>query len=439
MLMETQIHGVSSLQGTLRVPPDKAICHRAVLASALAHGVTRIHPWSDADDCQWTLEVVKGLGVACKEPFEAVVIEGSGIAGLKPPQAELLCGESGTTLRLAAGVLASQPFRSQLSASPSLARRPMQRIVTPLTLMGAQIEAQTQGEGTCTAPLVIQGRRPLRAIRFEPDVASAQVKSAILFAALGADGLTVVAEPYATRDHTERMLRQFGARVRVHDREVRLEPGELKSPGDVFIPGDVSSAAFFIVAGLIVPGSRVELVNVSLNPSRTRFLSVLERMGARFEIHLDNNDAEPYGRIIAQAQPLRTVQLLPDEVPGVIDELPILMVAASCAEGVSTFRGLAELRVKETDRVASMVNALHNLGAAVSEPEPDTVRIEGGKLRPGEIESAGDHRTAMSLAVAALTASGTSLIRDSECVRKSYPDFFKHLGQLCGPDAVTSD
>ena len=435
--MQTTICGSAPLRGKVSVPPDKAICHRAVLAAALAEGRTRVHPWPDAEDCKRTLEVVKGLGIVSERSDGAVVLTGAGRTGFQAPLADLACGESGTTLRLAAGVLASQPFRSRLTALPSLARRPMQRIVTPLVQMGAAIEgAHDAGRQGLIPPLTITGRRPLRAIRFQPPVASAQVKSAVLFAGLAADGPTTVSEPIATRDHTERMLSAFGAQIDTRGREVTVRPGSLVSPGEAFIPGDISSAAFFIVAGLIVPGSQVELMDVGLNPSRSGFLSVLARMGAVIDSHVEKKDGEPCGRIRVSAQQLTPVEILPQDVPAIIDELPILMVAAAYASGVSTFRGLAELRVKVTDRIASMVAGLRALGTMITEPEPDSVRITGGAARGGAVNSANDHRTAMSLAVAALGAQGRTVIEGSECVRKSYPDFFTHLSQVAGSGAV---
>lgn len=424
------------VKGSLSVPPDKAICHRAVLAGALAEGTTRIQPWPDAEDCQRTLDVVKGLGVASSLRGASLILEGKGWQALQAPKADLFCGESGTTLRLAAGMLAGQPFASRLSAAPSLARRPMRRIVTPLQAMGARITGSGAAGDESLPPLAIEGRRPLKALHYTLPVASAQVKSAILFAALAADGPSTVVELHPTRDHTERMLAAFGADVQRKPDGIRIEPSALRSPGEIRIPGDSSSAAFFVVAGLLIPGSEILLEGVGLNPTRIAFLRILERMGGRIHLAVESSGVEPYGQILVRSQPLQPLTLKPTEVPGVIDELPILMVACACASGTSELWGLSELRFKETDRIASMVAGLRKMGVSITEPEHDAVRIEGGGLTGALVDSADDHRTAMSLAVAGLAAKGTTRIAGAECVRKSYPGFFLDLARLAPPGAV---
>ena len=431
--MNATIQRASALQGVLTIPPDKAICHRAALLAAVANGVTEIRPWPAADDCQRTLQLVQRLGVAVRSDRQAVWIEGRG--AVHAPAQELFCGESGTTLRLAAGLLAGHPFTSRLTAGVALSRRPMRRIIEPLSRMGAVFSGGSSTE-EMHPPLTVQGRRPLRAIRYEPPVASAQVKSAILLAGLFADGPTTVVEPIQTRDHTERMLRAFGATLRLDGHDVSVEPGGLTSPGLLELPGDVSSAAFFLTAAACVAGSSVQLDGVSLNPTRTALLDVLKRMGAEVRWSADGEAWEPRGTIRVEARPLRAITLQPHEIPGVIDELPVLMAAAACASGTSRLAGVGELRVKETDRIRSMAEGLTRLGAKVRVVPPDTVEIDGGPLIGAEVESAGDHRTAMSLAVAGLLARGTTTILGAECVAKSFPDFFERLGRLGGSSTV---
>lgn len=436
--MDAIIHPASPLTGTLRVPPDKAICHRAVLLGAVAEGRTVIRPWPSADDCQRTLAVVEALGVPVRRQADAVELTGVGLQGLRAPSGGLCCGESGTTLRLSAGLLAGQPFTATLTAGPSLSGRPMRRIIEPLSSMGARLEsAPTTRGGEAHPPLTIQGRRPLRAVRYESPVASAQVKSAILLAGLFADGQTTVVEPQPTRDHTERMLRRFGTTLVQDGRAVTLTPGRLTAPGELVLPGDLSSAAFFIVAALCVAGSRLTLEGVGLNPTRRGVLDVLRRMGARIDVRSDDDVWEPRGTITVASSPLRGITLEPAEVPGVIDELPILMVAAACAHGPTRLSGAGELRVKETDRIQSMVTGLQRLGAAIRMVGPETLEIEGGGLAgDATVESAADHRTAMSLAVAALAARAPVTIRGAECVAKSFPEFFDQLRLLAGSPTV---
>lgn len=433
--MDAIIQHASALHGSVAVPPDKAICHRAVLAAALARGVTEIRPWPSADDCQRTLTLVEQLGVPVSRAAEGIRIEGVGLDGLKPPADELDCGDSGTTMRLGCGLLAGQSFTSRLRAGPSLSRRPMLRIVEPLEQMGARIEARRQ-DHEVYPPLTIRGRRPLSAIRYAMPVASAQVKSAILFAGLSADGPTEIVERVPTRDHTERMLRLFGATIRAQGLAVSIEPGPLTSPGVLGLPGDFSSAAFFLVAASCVAGSTVTLERVGLNPSRTGLVEVLKRMGACVTVTASHRDWEPRGTLTVESRPLRAVTIEPGEVPGLIDELPILMVAAACASGTSRFDGIGELRVKETDRMQSMARGLRRLGVPVSLPGPETIVIEGGSLAGAVVESAGDHRIAMSLAVAGLAAQGTTTVKDVACAAKSFPEFFDQLRALAGSSTV---
>jgi len=437
--MDAILTRAPALQGTLTVPPDKAICHRVTLLAAVAEGVTEIRPWPTADDCQRTASLIEALGAQPVRASDSLRIVGTGSAGLAAPSAPIFCGESGTTLRLAAGLLAGQPFVTTLTAGPRLARRPMRRIVTPLARMGAQIHGTQPSDQPeeVYPPLTIRGRQPLRGIRYEMEVASAQVKSAILLAGLRAEGRTTVVERLPTRDHTERALGLFGARV---DREgpcVSVLPTPLRSPGTVQLPGDFSSAAFFIVAALCIPGSKLVVREVSLNPSRTGLLEILNRMGAAVRIDVTSDGWEPHGTLTVETCQLRGTTVEPHEVPAMIDELPVLMVAAACAEGPTRLHGVGELRVKETDRIASMVRGLRQLGARIRQPAPDTVEIERGALTAGVVDSANDHRTAMSLAVAGLIAAGeATTVRQADCVAKSFPEFFEHLRRVCGPPTV---
>jgi len=437
--MDAIITRSPAIQGTLTVPTDKAICHRVVLLAAVAEGETEIRPWPNADDCQRTAAVIEGLGVPVRRSPQMLRIVGQGSERFVAPVEPLFCGESGTTFRLSAGLLAGQPFVTTLSAGPNLSRRPMRRIVVPLAQMGALVDGTSAANSRqeLYPPLTIHGRRPLRAIRYEMDVASAQVKSAILLAGLFADGRTMVVEHLPTRDHTERALALFGGEVTREGPTVSLLPGSLRSPGPIVLPGDFSSAAFFIVAASCVPGSRLTLHGVGLNPSRTGLLEVLKRMGAQLRVEQTHDAWEPQGTLTVEASSLCGTTVEPHEVPGLIDELPILMVAAACAEGTTRLCGVGELRVKETDRIQSMVTGLQQLGARLRRPAPETVEIEGGRLAAGVVDSAQDHRTAMSLAVAGLIVDrGATTVRHAECVAKSFPEFFDQLRQVCGSPTV---
>jgi 3-phosphoshikimate 1-carboxyvinyltransferase len=436
--MKALIRQASSFRGRLSVPPDKSIGQRAVLIAALAEGETELRPWPSGDDCRQALALIQHLGVRVSRSGDAVRITGRGREGLTAPTGELFCGESGTAFRLAAGVLAGQSFTSRLTAAPSLSRRPMRRVVEPLSQMGATFDAATPASGSSEwfPPLTIHGRRPLRPIRYELPVASAQVKSAVLFAGLAAEGPTVVVERRPTRDHTERMLRHFGVRVRRDGSDVILEPGPLRTPGPTTLPGDWSSAAFFLAAALCLPDAEVTIEGVGLNPTRTGLLEVLRRMGGKLQAVVEGDLWEPRGLVTARAGTLRGLILEPDEAPALIDELPILMVAATQAEGKTSLRGVGELRVKETDRIQSMVEGLQRLGGRIRVAAPDTIEIEPSRLRGAEVDSRGDHRTAMSLAVAGLLAEGETVIRGAECVAKSFPEFFDALRSLAGSPTV---
>jgi len=354
-----------------------------------------------------------------------VEIEG-GIDAWRAPSAELDAGNSGSTIRMLAGPLASRPFRASLTGDDSLRRRPLERVAAPLRAMGATIET-TDGH----APLTITGGR-LRGMSHELPVASAQVKTALLLAGLGAEGRTRVREPMPSRDHTERMLKAFGAEVERDGLVASVTGGTRLRGTSVDVPGDASSAAFLVVAALVLPDSEVRLEGVLLSPTRTAFLDVLRAMGAQVEVVLERSDPEPVGTIVARSSALAGTRVDPVLVPSLIDEVPALAVAGAFAAGAFEVTGAAELRHKETDRIAALVRGLRALGARVSE-RPDGLRVEGGhRLTGAEVDSEDDHRIAMALSVAALTARGASEIRRAECVSVSFPSFYDVLGRATG-------
>jgi len=420
------------LTGRLRVPGDKSITHRAILLGALADGSTEIRGYLDAEDCQRTAAACRALGTGVEGWGSPVLqMHGKGLRGLREAEGVLDAGHSGTTLRLLSGVLAAQPFLSILTGDASLCRRPMGRIIQPLRQMGASLWGRA---GDQYPPLAIRGG-PLRGIRHESPVASAQVKSALLLAGLFAEGPTTVMEPTPSRDHTERMLRGFGHQVEVSGPSVTVWPARSLTPVALEVPGDFSSAAFFLVAASLVPGSRLSLTGVGLNPSRTGLLEVLAAMGAAVEIEGRREACgEPVGDVTVTAAPLRGVSVGGALIPRLIDEIPILAVAAACAEGETEIRDAAELRVKESDRIAALAGELGRLGADVLE-RPDGLRIRGGRRLAGALcSSRGDHRIAMALAVAALVARGETRLADCACIRTSFPDFVPLL-RLVAPAA----
>jgi 3-phosphoshikimate 1-carboxyvinyltransferase len=407
------------------VPGDKSISHRYALVAALAEGRSRLTGYSAGADCQSTLGCLRALGVEITtEPDDTVTLLGRGFSGFCSPAAPLDAGNSGTTMRMLAGVLAGQPFRSTLIGDASLSRRPMRRVMEPLAAMGAGLEA-TDGH----APLTIHGAS-LHAIDHRPAVPSAQVKSAVLLAGLLARGTTTVTEPADTRDHTERALTAFGATVARHERTVAVAGGQRLDARSVSIPGDFSSAAFWMVAAASLPGSKIELEDVGLNPTRTALVAVLRRFGARVQVQVTASDGgEPRGTIVVEHDRTGTVTIAPEEVPGLIDELPAI-AALAAHSGEVTVRGAGELRVKESDRIATLVAGLRHLGIEAEEwPDGFTVRGTGAP-RGGIAHAHDDHRIAMALAIAALGAQLPSRIDGAEAVAISYPGFFETLGRL---------
>jgi 3-phosphoshikimate 1-carboxyvinyltransferase len=413
------------LQGRLSVPGDKSISHRYALLAALADGPSRLSEYSTGADCQSTLACLRKLGVEIAVDAEGtVIVLGRGFGSLRSSDGPLEAGNSGTTMRMVAGILAAQPFTTTVVGDRSLSRRPMRRVIEPLEQMGARIEA-TEGR----PPLVIHGG-PLNPIRYRSPVPSAQVKSAVLLAGLHANGVTSVTEPTQTRDHTERALIDFGVDVARNGSTVSILAPQRFAGRSLSVPGDFSSAAFWMVAAAALPGSRVEIENVGLNPTRTALIGVLRRFGARVDVQAASSETgEPRGRIIVEADERRSVEILPDEVPGLIDELPAIAALAAHG-GEVTVHGAGELRVKESDRIATLVAGFRNLGIPAQEwPDGFTVRGEGVPAG-GVADAHDDHRIAMALAIAALGAQNPSTITGSEAVAISYPGFFETLERL---------
>lgn len=416
------------LHGELTMPGDKSIGHRAVIFACVAQGESRIFNQSGGEDNSRTVRAFKEMGVRIRSEGEVLCVEGVGWDGLSAPGHVIDCGNSGTTMRLMAGVLAGRPFEVTLDGDSSLRRRPMQRVIEPLNRMGAEISGQ-KGKGL--APLKIRGGR-IKGIHYDSPVASAQVKSAILLAGLQAEGLTVVEEPQKSRDHTEIMARAFGADLKVSGCSVSLEGPQDLSCREVRIPGDLSSAAFFMVAAACISGSDLMIRGVGCNPTRSGVIDILRRMGASIELlHVREEGGEPVADIrIAGGNRLKGVEVGEDLVARTIDEYPALSVAAALAEGVTIFSGVGELRNKESDRIATMTRELRNLGVEVEERE-EGMRIEGRKrLKGAKLKSYGDHRVAMSLAVAGLFSEGGVEIDDAACADISYPGYFDLLEQL---------
>jgi len=412
------------LRGHFRVPGDKSISHRYALFAALADGSSRIENYAPGADCRSTLACLAGLGAGYSlEAGGAITLNGRGFGGFRSPAHNLDAGNSGSTMRMLAGVIAGGPVTARLVGDASLSSRPMRRVIAPLTEMGARIEA-IDGH----APMTIHGAA-LHGIAYQPTVPSAQVKSAVLLAGLHAAGTTSVTESVQTRDHTERALRTFGFDFEVDGLTVAIHGGQRVQGRQLTVPGDFSSAAFWLVAAAALPGSRVQIDRVGLNPTRTGLLDVLRRFGARVEVRVDAGDgAEPIGTVIVEGDRTGTVDIAPGEVPGIIDELPA--IAALAAHGGEVIvRGAEELRVKESDRIAVLVEGFRNLGIDAEE-RSDGYAIRGSAPRGGVADAHGDHRMAMAFAIAALAATGPSRIEGADAVGISYPGFFDMLEQL---------
>ncbi|MEN5425393.1 3-phosphoshikimate 1-carboxyvinyltransferase [Stenotrophomonas pennii] len=409
------------LQGSLVIPGDKSVSHRAVMFAALADGTSTIDGFLEGEDTRATARIFSQMGARMETPSPSRrVVHGVGIDGLQAPQGELDCGNAGTGMRLIAGVLAGQAFDSVLVGDESLSRRPMRRVTGPLAQMGARIDTQADG----TPPLHVHGGQPLKGIDFASPVASAQVKSAVLLAGLYAEGETSVVEPHPTRDYTERMLAAFGVEIDYSPGKARLRGGQRLRATDIVVPADFSSAAFFLVAASIIPGSELRLQQVGLNPRRTGLLHALRLMGADItEENPAEQGGEPVADLVVRHAPLKGARIPEALVPDMIDEFPALFVAAAAAEGQTVVTGAAELRVKESDRLAAMATGLRTLGVQVDETE-DGATIHGGAvLGSGTIESHGDHRIAMAFAIAGQLTDGEVRINDVANVATSFPGF----------------
>jgi 3-phosphoshikimate 1-carboxyvinyltransferase len=423
-----KLTSANKLEGTVQFAGDKSISHRYAMLAAIAQGESEIHFFSSSADCQSTLDCLKSLGVKIERKDNVVKIAGVGLEGLRAPTGPLDAGNSGSTIRMLSGILSGQPFRSVLKGDESLSRRPMQRVADPLTLMGARIKTAARG----CPPIEIEGG-PLTAIRYEMPVASAQVKSAILLAGLFAEGDTEVVEKVATRDHTEIALEQMGADIGRHQRTIAVHGRGRLEGKKLYVPGDISSAAFFIVAGLITAHSNLMLHNVGLNPTRTALLDLLVPTGGRVKVvNLEMLNGELLGDLHVDSSQLAGGEIPLELVPGLIDELPVLAVMGTQTEQGLTFRGAGELRLKESDRLAAVAENLRRMGAEVEEFS-DGLRVAGRqKLHGAEIDPHADHRIAMAFAIAGLVAEGTTTIKDSSCVDISFPDFFETLQRVAG-------
>jgi 3-phosphoshikimate 1-carboxyvinyltransferase len=416
-----------SIQGRLQVPGDKSISHRAIMFGAIGNGKTVIRNFLKGADCLSTISCFKKLGVEIEENMEEIIVHGKGWDGLKEPSSILDVGNSGTTTRLLLGVLAGRPFHSILIGDKSIARRPMSRVADPLRRMGAHIDGRENGQ---YAPLAIRGG-DLKAIEFTMKVASAQVKSALLFAGLQADGSTTIMEPVRSRDHTERMINQFGGEIVRNENIITVNGNQNLSNASVNVPGDISSAAFFMVAAAITPNSEVTIENVGLNPTRTGIIEVLERMGVSIQVETeDGGESEQKGTVLVKSSDIKGIEISGTLIPRLIDELPIIALLATQAEGTTVIKDAAELKVKETNRIDAVVNELTALGANI-EATADGMIIHGkSAIHGGKVKSYGDHRMGMMLAIASLISSDTIYLEGSAAIQVSYPAFFYDLNSL---------
>ncbi|MCP1144283.1 3-phosphoshikimate 1-carboxyvinyltransferase [Lysinibacillus endophyticus] len=415
------------LNGTIIVPGDKSISHRSIMFGAIAKGKTTVSGFLLGEDCLSTIDCFRKLGVDITVEGTNVTIQSDGMDNWQEPKEVLYTGNSGTTTRLMLGILSGTKLHTVMTGDASIAKRPMRRVADPLRLMGAQIAGRENGQYT---PLAIQGTQ-LKAIDYTMSVASAQVKSAIILAGLRAEGTTIVREKEVSRDHTERMLRQFGAQITVEDGVVYFEGGQQLKATHVNVPGDISSAAFFLVAGAIVPNSNIVMKNVGVNPTRAGIIEVLENMGASMKVEVeDETAAEPTATITIETSNLKATTIEGDIIPRLIDEIPILALLATQAEGKTIIRDAEELKVKETDRITAVVNELKKLGANI-EATDDGMIIHGPtKLHGGKLQSYGDHRIGMMGAIAALITNEPVEIDDTDCIAVSYPTFFDHVNSL---------
>ena len=418
---------VSQLQGTLRVPGDKSISHRSIMFGSLAKGKTTVRDILRGEDVLSTMQVFRDLGVDIRDDGELVTITGVGFDGLKAPKNKLNMGNSGTSIRLISGVLAGQDFTVEMFGDDSLSKRPMDRVTIPLRQMGVEVSGQTERD---LPPLTMHGSKALKPIHYQLPVASAQVKSALIFAALQADGESVIIEKEKTRNHTEDMIVQFGGKIDVNGKEIRIKGGQEFTGQDVVVPGDISSAAFWLVAGLIVPNAKVTLKNVGINETRTGILDVIKAMGGKMTIS-DVDDIAKSATITVETSELHGTEIGGEIIPRLIDELPIIALLATQANGTTVIRDAEELKVKETDRIQVVADALNAMGADIT-PTDDGMIIKGKTpLHGAKINTFGDHRIGMMTAIAALLVSeGDVELERAEAINTSYPSFFSDLEVL---------
>jgi 3-phosphoshikimate 1-carboxyvinyltransferase len=427
MTLLTLHSNLERLSGEMVIPGDKSISHRSVMFGAIAHGMTTVTNFLPGDDCLSTISCFRKLGVKIEENNHKITIFGKGFEGLSEPTEVLDVGNSGTTIRLILGILAGRPFCTSLVGDQSIGKRPMTRVTEPLKSMGAHIDGRNNGGYT---PLSIRGGG-LTPIHYELPVASAQVKSALILAGLQADGMTKIIEPSATRDHTERMIRHFGGEIKMEDGTITVMGGQRLSAANIHVPGDISSAAFFLVAGAIVPKSEIILKNVGLNPTRTGIIEVMKEMGADLELITSHNSAfEPFGDIKIKASSLKSTVIEGDLIPKLIDEIPIIALLATQANGTTVIKDAHELRVKETNRIDTVVHELTKLGANIEATEDGMIINGPTQLSGAVVSSHGDHRIGMMLSIASLIASGETTLENPEAISVSYPDFFPHLNTI---------
>lgn len=426
--MELVIEKINQLKGNISVPGDKSISHRSLILGSIAQGETRIYNFLNSLDCLQTFECMQSLGAEIELGEDNFIkIKGKGLYGLQEPKDMLEVGNSGTTIRLLAGLLSGQNFYSVLNGDNSIRKRPMKRVVQPLRLMGADIWGREDGQ---LAPLSIKGSL-LNPLQYTLPVASAQVKSALLLAGLYAAGETIIKEPLPTRDHTERMLSIMQADIMISHQEIIIIGGKYLKGTDLFIPGDISSAAYFIAAASILKDSKIVISQVGVNPTRTGIIKILKRMGAKINIlNYQIKSNEPQADLEIEYSELKGIEIMPEEVPFLIDELPLIALVATQAQGKTIVSGAKELRVKETDRLKAIVSELKKMGANIKEKEDGFIVVGPSKLQGAACESYHDHRIAMSLAIAALLAEGKTVIKNSECIDISFPGFENTLRKL---------
>ncbi|MCA6071590.1 MAG: 3-phosphoshikimate 1-carboxyvinyltransferase [Endomicrobium sp.] len=429
--MDIKLKKINAISGVIEVPADKSITHRAVILSSLAEGNSVIRNYLSSDDCNRTIEAFRQMGAEIKIDKSNLYIKGIGLKLPKPQnnRYNIYAGNSGTTTRLLAGILAGQDFETVITGDDSLSKRPMRRIIDPLSEMGAKIKSENG-----LLPLTIKGHTHLKSVNYVNNKSSGQVKSAVLFAGLYADGITTYTEPVKSRDHSERMLKAFGADIRIDENSVTICPTGKLIPQDITVPGDISSAAFFIAAALIVPGSNLMIKNVGVNPTRDGFLEILKRMGADVTLtNMREVSHEPVCDIIVKYSKLKAANIDAYLVPRMVDEIPIFVLVATQAEGITRVSGAKELRVKESDRIHAVASQFKKLGAQVESLEDGFIINGWGgiKFTGTLLDSFEDHRIAMTLAIASLIAGGETVIKDSNCVDVSFPGFYEILRDIC--------